>query len=133
MPWPRPASHEGVADPLGAVALDPDLVAEVAGVAGARDPRPRRRRARPHDAEELEPLEIGVGHPLQDARDVGPCSASAPSRALVSSIVDVESRALPLANQGSDGSAAVTRKCSSPSRETVPSSTTLPSSSHQQR
>ena len=111
----------------------PDLVAEVAGVAGARDRRPARRAMRrSHDAEVLERRRVDARRRCSRiARDSGPCSASAPSDSETSSIVDLEpDRVLMQPAQVRLGArSGGTRR--SPSRLTVPSSITLPCASHQ--
>jgi hypothetical protein len=61
--------------------------------------------------------------------DVGPCSAIAATASDTSSIWTFMPSAF-WRNQRRLGSAAVQRKVCSPSRETVPSSITLPCSSH---
>jgi hypothetical protein len=61
--------------------------------------------------------------------DVGPCSASAATLSEMSSIATFSPDEFSV-NQRRFGSAAVHRKASSASRVTVPSSMTLPSSSH---
>src|SRR5262249_17225138 len=64
--------------------------------------------------------------------EVGPCSARAAVFSEISSICTSMFRPFCL-NQRRLGSAAVQRYTFSPSREIVPSSITLPSSSHQQQ
>src|SRR5215470_6047869 len=64
--------------------------------------------------------------------EVGPCSASAAVFSEISSICTSMFKPFCL-NQRRLGSAAVQRYTFSPSREIVPSSITLPSSSHQQQ
>ena len=71
-------------------------------------------------------------HALSTLRDVGPCSASAAIVREMSSIATSNPRDSRL-SQRYCGSAAVMRNQSCSMRVTVPSSTTLPSSSVQQR
>jgi hypothetical protein len=66
------------------------------------------------------------------SRDFGPWSDTAAIRAVLSSIVTSKPWAL-RSSHAMFGSAAVTRKAFSSSRQTVPSSRSLPASSHQQQ
>jgi hypothetical protein len=73
----------------------------------------------------------GVAHTrFRIARDFGPCSESAAICSVSSEIATSMPTAF-MCSQRSEGSAEVSRKLCSPRRVIVPSSSSLPSSSHQ--
>ena len=112
---PRGAArlHQRVPDRFGVRRLHPQLVAEIAGEAGARHHHAMRRGAAGRgmreraELEGLEPLDAGEAQRLAAAaHEVGPCTASAAISSVTSRDLDVEADARSRA-----ASRAAARRC----------------------
>ena len=130
MPYGVPTSMSASHTATRVGRIDPDLVAEIASVAGARDRDGHVANRRVNEPEVFQRREIRRRQLLQDrARDAGPGARARRSarRRLRRRRRD---RAAFRCSQRAFGSALVRRNVASSRRQIVPSSITLPCASH---